>query len=410
MSNSRSPRAGRERAVQRPDAALEELPRDSRGSAARDRGRRSGWPRVGGRNPFLAVTAPGRIPGAGRLPGGAGPDPGADSHNLARVRDLAQAGGDRAGVVLLDRGDHARRAPRRWRRPDQAHSHLRRLPPADLPARRAAGRPPRCVHRDEDRGGGLGDRCRVRRVHRLELGPRVCDPGFAPAAAHGPRVGGGRNSVPIRGRAVRIAHPGRAAGAAVGLRTPRRTLTVKRLTALLALLCLPLAACGEKAETITPSARSAQSLTLMLDWFPNADHVGIYQALAEGDFAKAGLDVHVQVPSNPASPLQLLAAGKIDAAISYEPELLLARNRNLPLVSVAAIVQQPLTSIVSLDSKHIKTAAQLRGKRVGDAGIPYQHAYLQTILAHAGVPAASVKEINVGSNLLPAMLSGRCDG
>jgi putative hydroxymethylpyrimidine transport system substrate-binding protein len=184
---------------------------------------------------------------------------------------------------------------------------------------------------------------------------------------------------------------------------------VKRLTALLALLCLPLAACGEKTETITPSASSAQSLTLMLDWFPNADHVGIYQALAKGDFAKAGLDIHVQVPSNPAAPLQLLAAGKIDAAISYEPELLLARNRNLPLVSVAAIVQQPLTSIVSLDSKHIKTAAQLRGKRVGDAGIPYQHAYLQTILAHAGVPAASVKEINVGSNLLPAMLSGRVD-
>ena len=184
---------------------------------------------------------------------------------------------------------------------------------------------------------------------------------------------------------------------------------MKRLTALLALLCLPLAACGEKTETITPSASSAQSLTLMLDWFPNADHVGIYQALAKGDFAKAGLDVHVQVPSNPAAPLQLLAAGKIDAAISYEPELLLARNRNLPLVSVAAIVQQPLTSIVSLDSKHIKTAAQLRGKRVGDAGIPYQHAYLQTILAHAGVLAASVKEINVGSNLLPAMLSGRVD-
>jgi putative hydroxymethylpyrimidine transport system substrate-binding protein len=184
---------------------------------------------------------------------------------------------------------------------------------------------------------------------------------------------------------------------------------VKRLTALLALLCLPLAACGEKTETTTPSASSAQSLTLMLDWFPNADHVGIYQALAKGDFAKAGLDIHVQVPSNPAAPLQLLAAGKIDAAISYEPELLLARNRNLPLVSVAAIVQQPLTSIVSLDSKHIKTAAQLRGKRVGDAGIPYQHAYLQTILAHAGVPAASVKEINVGSNLLPAMLSGRVD-
>jgi putative hydroxymethylpyrimidine transport system substrate-binding protein len=184
---------------------------------------------------------------------------------------------------------------------------------------------------------------------------------------------------------------------------------MKRLLPALALLSLLLAACGEKREAVTASAGTAQSLTLMLDWFPNADHVGLYQALADGDFAKAGLAVHVQVPSNPAAPLQLLAAGKIDAAISYEPELLLARNRNVPLVSVAAIVQEPLTSIVSLGREHIRTPAQLRGKRVGDAGIPYQHAYLKTILEHAHVPAASVNETNVGDNLLPAMLSGRVD-
>jgi putative hydroxymethylpyrimidine transport system substrate-binding protein len=174
-------------------------------------------------------------------------------------------------------------------------------------------------------------------------------------------------------------------------------------------LALSLAACGEKKETISAPANAAQPLTLMLDWFPNADHVGIYQAMAEGDFQRAGLDVHVQVPSDPATPLQLLAAGRVDAAVSYEPEVLLARNRNLPVVSVAAIVQQPLTSIMSIGSKKIHTVAQLKGKTVGDAGIAYQHAYLQTILAHAGVPSASVKEVNVGSNLVPAMLAKRVD-
>lgn len=178
---------------------------------------------------------------------------------------------------------------------------------------------------------------------------------------------------------------------------------------LLALLPLTLAACGEKKESINASAHSTQSLTLMLDWFPNADHVGIYQAQAEGDFAKAGLNVHIEVPSSAASPLQLLAAGKVDAAISYEPELLLARNQNEPLVSVAALVQEPLTSIVSIGSKHIKSPAQLRGKRVGDAGIPYQHAYLETILAHAHVPASSVKEISLNENLVPALISGQVD-
>ncbi|MBV8430326.1 MAG: ABC transporter substrate-binding protein, partial [Solirubrobacterales bacterium] len=184
---------------------------------------------------------------------------------------------------------------------------------------------------------------------------------------------------------------------------------MKRILTLAAALIasLGLAACGEKKETITPASSNTQSLTLMLDWFPNADHVGIYQAQAEGDFARAGLNLHIEVPSDPASPLQLLAAGKVDAAISYEPELLLARDKNLPLVSVAALVQQPLTSIVSVGSQRIKSVTQLRGKTVGDAGIPYQHAYLETILARAGVPAQSVKEVNVGANLVPAMLSRR---
>ena len=172
---------------------------------------------------------------------------------------------------------------------------------------------------------------------------------------------------------------------------------------------LALAACGAKHDTLTPTTPAAQSLNLMLDWFPNADHVGLYEALADGGFARAGLDVHVHVPTDPATPLQLLAAGKVDVAISYEPEVLLARDQGEPLVAIGAIVQRPLTSIISIGAKHIKSPAQLKGKRVGDAGIPYQHAYLTTILARAGVPAGSVREINVGANLVPAMLSGRVD-
>jgi putative hydroxymethylpyrimidine transport system substrate-binding protein len=173
------------------------------------------------------------------------------------------------------------------------------------------------------------------------------------------------------------------------------------------LAAVALAACGEKKDTLAPSAAQTQPLNLMLDWLPNADHVGVYAALADGAFTNAGLDVHVKIPSDPATPLQLLAAGKVDAAISYEPQLMLARDAGEPLVAIAALVQRPLTSIVSLRSKHIASPRDLRGKTIGDAGIPYQRAYLRTILAHAGVPAGSVKDVNVGANLVPAMLSGR---
>ena len=186
---------------------------------------------------------------------------------------------------------------------------------------------------------------------------------------------------------------------------------MKRVLAVLISLsaAFGLAACGEKHDVLAASPGSASPLTLMLDYLPNADHVGLYEALANGDFSKADLNVHVEIPSDPALPLKLLADGKVDAAISYEPEVLLARSQGVPLVAVAAIVQKPLTSIISVGSKHITSAADLRGKTIGTAGIPYQNAYLTTILQKAGVAQSSVQPINVGFNLVPAMLSGHVD-
>ncbi len=172
---------------------------------------------------------------------------------------------------------------------------------------------------------------------------------------------------------------------------------------------LTLAACGEKTDQIQPVAAKAQSLTMMLDWLPNADHVGIYEAIANGDLKAAGIDLHVETPPSPNAPLSLLEAGKVDVAISYEPEVMLARDHKQTVLSFAALVQRPLTSLISVGSEHIKSISQLRGKTVGTAGIPYQTAYLDTMLDHAGVPRSSVNQIDVGSNLVPAMISGRVD-
>jgi putative hydroxymethylpyrimidine transport system substrate-binding protein len=95
--------------------------------------------------------------------------------------------------------------------------------------------------------------------------------------------------------------------------------------------------------------------------------------------------------------------------VSYEPELLLARDKNTPLVSVAALVQKPLTSLMSMPGAKIAKVSDLKGKTVGTAGIPYQAAYLKSILQHAGVDPASVKQVDVGFELSRAMLSGRVD-
>ena len=168
-----------------------------------------------------------------------------------------------------------------------------------------------------------------------------------------------------------------------------------------------LASCGGVQDTISPGA--AKPYTLMLDFFPNADHAPIYEAIAHHNFASVGLDVRPLVPSDPSQPLQLLAAGKVDMAISYEPQLLLARSAGLQLVAVGALVQRPLTSLIALPGTHITSVASLAGKTVGTAGIGYQTAMLDTMLRSAGVSPNSVKQVNVGFNLVPAMLSGKVD-
>ena len=141
---------------------------------------------------------------------------------------------------------------------------------------------------------------------------------------------------------------------------------------------------GEEGRAGARRPKHPQSLSVMLDWTPNADHVGIYEGIADGAFKAAGLNVSVRVPPNPAAPLSLLQAGKVDVAITYEPQLMLARDKGATLVAFGALVQRPLTSIVSLGKKHITSVKQLQGKTVGDAGIPYQQAYLKTVLQHAG--------------------------
>jgi putative hydroxymethylpyrimidine transport system substrate-binding protein len=168
-------------------------------------------------------------------------------------------------------------------------------------------------------------------------------------------------------------------------------------------LTLGLAACGEKSEE---TSGEAQPFGLTLDFYPNADHAGIYMADKLGYFDEAGLDVSIETPSDPAAPIKLVAAGQSDLAISYEPELVLAHEKGLDVVAVGALVNRPLASMIWLGKSGIKGVADLKGKTVATAGIPYQDDFLTTILNRARVAPSTVKAVNVGFGLLPALLGG----
>lgn len=181
---------------------------------------------------------------------------------------------------------------------------------------------------------------------------------------------------------------------------------MRRLALACTLLAALAAGCGEKKDVLRPAPANFQ---LMLDYFPNADHAPIYAAQAAGDFKAAGLNVKIRQPADPSAPIKQVAAGRVDLAVSYEPEVLRARDKGLHVVAVGALVRGPLTSIISLPRGHVKTPADLAGKTVGTAGIDYQSAYLDSILAQQNVPKDKVKVRNVGFNLVPALVSGKVD-
>jgi len=168
------------------------------------------------------------------------------------------------------------------------------------------------------------------------------------------------------------------------------------------------AACGEKSEDLSATPEPTK-IDLALDFYVNPDHAGVYMALERGYFERAGLDVQPQVPSDPSAPIRQVAAGRAEVAITYEPEVLLAHEQGLDVVAIAALVDEPLTSLISLPASGVAEPSDLRGKTVATAGIPYQSDYLETIAANAGLQPDQVSEVDVGFNLLPAILGGQAD-
>jgi putative hydroxymethylpyrimidine transport system substrate-binding protein len=177
--------------------------------------------------------------------------------------------------------------------------------------------------------------------------------------------------------------------------------------AIAAVAVLALAGCGEKEETT--KGGESEPFAVALDFYVNPDHAGIFRALERGDFEEAGLEVETQMPADPSAPIRQVAAGRSDLAISYEPEVLLALDQGLPVKAVGALVDQPLTSLISLPEAGIAKPADLDGKTIATAGIPYQTAFLESILDTEGLPPDAVMQVDVGLGLLPAVLSGKAD-
>ena len=154
---------------------------------------------------------------------------------------------------------------------------------------------------------------------------------------------------------------------------------------------------------------AAEKVTLMLDWFVNPNHGPIVLAQEKGWFAEQGLEVDIQEPADPSIPDKLVAAGKIDMAVSYQSTLISSTAAGLPVVRSATLISGPLNSLIVLDKSGIKNLADLKGKQIGVAISGSEEATIGTMLASANVDMDKVKIINVGWALSSSLASGKVD-
>ena len=158
-----------------------------------------------------------------------------------------------------------------------------------------------------------------------------------------------------------------------------------------------------------PQEARAEKLTLLLDWFLNPDHAPLVVALQKGYFREAGLEVELIEPADPNDPPKLVAAGRAEVAVTYQPQLHIQAAAGLPLVRIATLVATPLNTLLVLDSSPIKSIADLKGRKVGFSVGGFEDALLKAMLERVGLKLEDITLINVNFSLSPALLSGQVD-
>ena len=156
-------------------------------------------------------------------------------------------------------------------------------------------------------------------------------------------------------------------------------------------------------------ALAGDKLTLMLDWFINPDHAPIILAQDKGFFAEAGLEVDIIAPADPADPPRLVAAGKADLAVGYQPQLHLQVHEGLPLVRVGTLVGMPLSCVMVQAEGPVQSIADLKGRKIGYSVAGTEQAVLSVLLGQAGLTLSDVELVNVNWSLTPSLMSGQVE-
>jgi len=119
--------------------------------------------------------------------------------------------------------------------------------------------------------------------------------------------------------------------------------------------------------------------------------------------------VEMIAPADSASVPLLLAAGKVDLAVSYQPQLYTLVDKEVPVIRVGTLINQPLNTLTTV-SDDIHSLKDFAGKTIGYAVPGTEDVAIRNMLKAQGVDADSVKLINLNMDGTSALLTHKIDG
>ena len=139
---------------------------------------------------------------------------------------------------------------------------------------------------------------------------------------------------------------------------------MKALRSIAVALAAFAAACSP-AKKETASADGAARPTVIrfaTDWRAQAEHGGFYEALANGEYRKRGLDVRIIQGGPGVNVPQLLAAGAVDMGMGSNSFIVLnLAQQGAPVKAVAAFFQKDPQVLIAHPDQGIRTIADLKG-------------------------------------------------
>lgn len=153
-----------------------------------------------------------------------------------------------------------------------------------------------------------------------------------------------------------------------------------------------------------------EEITIVLDWYPNAIHAFIYEAIEKGYYVEEDLNVKIEFPSNTNDAISLTAAGKADVGMYYHHDVIMARtNQDIPIKAIGSITQNNLNVVLSLKEHGITSPADLEGKKIGYAGTVLSETFVRQMLEFCGKSMDDVQMIDVGFDLMSSMTTKNVD-